>query len=474
MKTQDRFQEWYTGMINPETGRPYSRNSAKVYITFIRRLVRAGLVGTDIFDVGAEEFMRQINTAQRRHPSEFAALESHGNLENGIKWWKRFLDERPSSGSKPAKVMQSAHFKEFLGQFRRWLIDEAGLGQASADQYKVYIKKLSAAANKVFGQGWFEAGVSDYLRDRSQGKLNWCSAFIEIHKCRCSAGLKKTWCNWRSAFHRLREFLYDVTDSWNEYPRCDRQEVGEAASGVLAYFSDNRSSAVEAQERVVVESYTRDELCRVFLSRLKTQGRFYPNYSRSGLLFPTRLLTKIFRNTSPNTWMEWLENGIANIRLLRDRNGNYEVLSDVKMLAIYNDGTVVVTKRDGSMFELMTRTFVRKGGRVTEGPIVRQKARRGLCDISIDHITPLSNIISTHRGRLAGFEKLTNLFQEFSGGRLNCRAEMTWVNEFFDEYRDRLTTSEIRSLIVNDLNSLNAGTEYELMDTRENSKRGNR
>jgi len=42
--------------------------------------------------VGADEFMRQINRAQEKHPAEFAALENHGSLKNGIKWWKRFFD----------------------------------------------------------------------------------------------------------------------------------------------------------------------------------------------------------------------------------------------------------------------------------------------------------------------------------------------------------------------------------------------
>jgi hypothetical protein len=36
--------------------------------------------------------MRQISRAQKQHSAEFAALENHGSLKNGIKWWKRFLD----------------------------------------------------------------------------------------------------------------------------------------------------------------------------------------------------------------------------------------------------------------------------------------------------------------------------------------------------------------------------------------------
>ena len=91
MNNKDRFIEWYIRQINPHTGRRYKEGSATTFISYINRLVRAELVGNDIFDVGADEFMWQINSAQRRLPAEFAALDNHGSLKNGIKWWKRFL-----------------------------------------------------------------------------------------------------------------------------------------------------------------------------------------------------------------------------------------------------------------------------------------------------------------------------------------------------------------------------------------------
>ena len=94
MNNKDRFVEWYIRQINPKTGRPFKEGSAKTYVAYINRLVTAELVGNNIFDVGAAEFMRQINCAQEQHPAEFAALENHGSLKNGIKWWKSFLDAR--------------------------------------------------------------------------------------------------------------------------------------------------------------------------------------------------------------------------------------------------------------------------------------------------------------------------------------------------------------------------------------------
>ena len=92
MNNKDRFVEWYIGQINPRTRRPYKERPARTYIAYINRLVREGLVGNNIFDVGVDEFMRQINRAQKQQPAQFGTLENHCCLKNGIKWWKRFLD----------------------------------------------------------------------------------------------------------------------------------------------------------------------------------------------------------------------------------------------------------------------------------------------------------------------------------------------------------------------------------------------
>ena len=94
MNAKNMFREWYISQINPRTGKTYAEPSVSTYIAAIQRLVSAGLLGYDIFNVDAETFMGQINRAQELHPAEFAAQEHHGNLKNGIKWWKRFLDAR--------------------------------------------------------------------------------------------------------------------------------------------------------------------------------------------------------------------------------------------------------------------------------------------------------------------------------------------------------------------------------------------
>ena len=91
MNNKKLFAKWYGLQINSR-GKQCKESGARVYIAFIRRLVDAGLVGNNIFEVGADEFMRQINLAKENHQAAFVAQEDHANLSNGIKWWKRFLD----------------------------------------------------------------------------------------------------------------------------------------------------------------------------------------------------------------------------------------------------------------------------------------------------------------------------------------------------------------------------------------------
>ena len=327
-------------------------------------------------------------------------------------------------------------FKEVLCSFHKWLLDEAELKPNSADQYKGYIKKLCAVVDKVFGPGWFGSLALDYERNLSEQKLNLCSAFIESQVRNCPRENKKSWNDWRSAFHQFEEFLLDITDSWNH----------------------------EGQNRTVVTTYTHEELCRVFLGRLKTQSRYYPRFN---ILFPTRLLTKIFKSCrrEANAWINWLKSDIENMHILRDGH-NFEVVSDIRKLEILNDGTVVVTKRDGSYFEMMTRR--------ANGVVVKEFVTRGLRDVSIDHVVPLENILRQNRNRLSGFRRLTELFSDFkveSGENLDPRAERKWVNAFFDQYRGELDTDDMRALIKHDLEILEL--EFELMDTRENSMKGN-
>lgn len=351
------------------------------------------------------------------------------------------------------------------GEYHKWLIAEAGLKKTSADQYKVYIKKLCVAIDKAFGAGWFESLRTD-LDKIASIKRHQCSAFIEFNVRETSKAARKTWNDWRSAFHQFEEFLDDVSDVWNP-------ELGEAWKikkpakikivpptvdlAARAYVDNG-----EVNPNAIAATYTHKELVRIFVGRLKTQSRWYPSF---GLLFPTRLLTRIFRNKRPNAWIEWLKGGIENMRVLKSANGAFVRFSEVTGMTIQCDGTVKVFTKSGASFNMMTRT--------AENGIDCEKALRGLRDVSIDHVVSLENVLRKNQGKLIGLRRLAELFascKQECGIELDARSERTWVDDFFARFKAFADTEEMRTLIISDLRVLDL--EYELMDTHENSKKG--
>ena len=357
-------------------------------------------------------------------------------------------------------------FKNVLKHFQKWLSDEAGLESTSANQYKTYINKLCAAADRHFGPGWFESLPLDYFKSFLEDKLLRCSGLIEEMIRDAPKTGRKSWRDWRSAFHRFEEYLHDVA---NIYVRDFEKFSKENAARHSAKSSRNTQQAklqlktAGVEPRVVIAAtYTHNELARAFMGRLKTQSRYYPRFK---LLFPPRLLTKIFKHCKRNAWIEWLKNDLVDMRIL-SQNTSPVSFSDIKKFEFCEDGTVAVTRNDGMSFKMMTHT--------AEGGIMEECAKRGLRDVSIDHVVPLETILRRNKDRLKGLSELTSLFVEFSknvNANIDPRAEREWVNEFFDRYREHLDTDSMRTKIEQDLAILEL--EYELMDTRENSKKGN-
>ena len=360
----------------------------------------------------------------------------------------------------------SDEFKNVLKNFRKWLIDEACLELTSANQYITYINKLRGAADRHFGLCWFESLTLDYFKGYLEDKLLRCSGLIEGMIRNAPKADRKSWRDWRSAFHRFEEYLHDVA---NIYVRDFEKFSKENAARHSAKSSRNTQQAklqlktAGVEPRVVIAAtYTHNELARAFMGRLKTQSRYYPRFK---LLFPPRLLTKIFKHCKRNAWIEWLKNDLVDMRIL-SQNTSPVSFSDIKKFEFCEDGTVAVTRNDGMSFKMMTHT--------AEGGIMEECAKRGLRDVSIDHVVPLETILRRNKDRLKGLSELTSLFVEFSknvNANIDPRAEREWVNEFFDRYREHLDTDSMRTKIEQDLAILEL--EYELMDTRENSKKGN-
>lgn len=371
-----------------------------------------------------------------------------------------------SQGGYADKTMRGhgdlGEFKNVVQEFHQWLIDETDLTKNSANQYKVYIKKLCAEVDKGLGTGWFESLPMDPQKWES------ISAFIE-KMVRTAKGDRdrKSWNDWRSAFHRFEDFLPEIADSWAITSKKDDlteepvQTKPISSSSCVVEKSIKNDANDENEE--IIATYNDKELFNRFRSRLTTQNRYYPKFK---LLFPTRLLTKIFKRSRPNLWEKWLKKGIKNIGILTG-NGDKVLFSDVAKFEVLRNGTIIVTKKDGGTFNMMTRT--------AEGFIREERTKLGLYDVSIDHIKPLENILREKRESLVVLKNLTVLFQKFNhenSGKFKERAERTWVNIFFKNYRDVLDTKSMRDdFVKHDLQILNK-LEYELMDRKENAIKG--
>ena len=74
--------------------------------------------------------------------------------------------------------------------------------------------------------------------------------------------------------------------------------------------------------------------------------------------------------------------------------------------------------------------------------------------------------------KTTGFLPITEYFGEFnSDQRLNAKEDRKWKDSFLAQY-PQLDTDEFRNQLFADLNLIHV--EYEIMDKRENSRRGNR
>ena len=365
-----------------------------------------------------------------------------------------------------SKVNIDDEFKKTIQRFGKWLIEEAGLKKNSANQYKTYIKKLRSAVDEQFGLGWFELLLLEYLKDLSEGKLIQCSAYIEDSIRNSPKSGRKAWNDWRSAFHGFEEFLHDIADVYNWDAETLGEELVKEPETKRRKIKPSKptSEKEDGKNDAVIATYTHPELARAFMGRLKTQSRYYP---KSGLLFPTRLLTKIFRHSKRNIWIEWLRSDLKDMLILAE-GGLKMSFSEVKQFEFHGDGTVLITKSDGATVIMMTHTADGKD-------IIIEQAKRGLRDVSIDHVKSLEGVLRRNKNRLSGLRRITELFFEFEksvGFKLNPRAEKDWANDFYDQFRPVLDTDDMRSLIAEDLNILDL--EYELMDTTYNTIKGKR
>jgi hypothetical protein len=353
------------------------------------------------------------------------------------------------------------NFDQLKKEFGDWLDEYDVMStQNSIASYKSYVNQLRNGYNEDFGVGKFETIVSVYQSKSENDILKFYTKIVHFINDQKRIQ-KKKWTDIGSGFYQFDDFLRDKFD-------CDDLESGKVSEitykKIEPVTKKTKPENIPEKESKVVsgdisEEFTQKELMRTFKSRLKTQSRYYPNID---MLFPARLINDIFHKNKDNAFDTWMQNGLANMRVL-SKNATF-LFSFVRKICLLQNKCIIVVLNDGYKFELYTY----KGDGKTRAPLQTLDKR----DISVDHIISLAEIMQQNKNSLPAFKEMTEKFHEyekFSKVRLNPRADRTWKDNLLQKY-SKLNSDKMRSAIMVDLKRMNL--QYILMDQRENSKKG--
>lgn len=214
------------------------------------------------------------------------------------------------------------------------------------------------------------------------------------------------------------------------------------------------------------QQISHDELMKIFLSRLRTQSRYYPNID---LVFPPRFIGKIFADSNSNPWTNWMRNEILSMKFFK-QNGSVE-FRDVKYIEILNDNSVSVFTWNHDPFKLYTNS--RNGLR----PLV---AKNGLKDLSIDHVISMNEYFQKNHLKFKGLKRISNIMrllnekaQKDHLGSLDLRNELSWYNNLFEFLKENKPEiiADLQRLFAEDFKILHF--DYEIMERQENVVKGN-
>ena len=284
-----------------------------------------------------------------------------------------------------------------------------------------------------------------------------CKKYISSQKRSSSKEDKKNWNNRSSAFSAYIIFLA-------EYYNLDTEdEVEEESIPSENVTSDN--SKEEYIGCIHPDTLSYNDLKNKFLSRLKTQGRYYPSYK---IYFPIRIIYKIFTAKNDRRLLNWMLNDLYNMDILKN-DGSAEKFSNIKEMEITKEGKLVVKLNNDQKFEAYTRT--------SDGEqIIPMFMKKQWSSATIDHKVAMENKIGVFNDKFTGLRNISDLLLQFVQEKgikerkiIESNKEANaYASEFIAKYETELYN--MRDSIMDDLNMMQL--EYELMDGSENSKKG--
>ena len=416
-----------------------------------------------------EEVGKQFNVIRERiRQIEAKAIGKRGiKMESAETQQENQMDKTPTRASGTPGTKEKSDFELLLEEFFEFAKDEdeGGLGKGTAHSYKSRIKRVAKEIDSEYGAGWFEKFVLSYAGAGDAKDYERCAKFI-ADRVQTAGHDKASWRDRQSAFRKFADFLEGWYQNAETAAPEERQAIPEPE--ISAEPEAAPESVAEMQPTdpdAVVETLGKRDLMNKFLARLKTQSRWYPSIGEGGVLFPARLINRIFSSNGDKRWTDLMRADLGRMGIrIGTGDGDICRLGDIAGMELLADGRFTVKVAGGS-HAVHTRTC-RQG-------IVVERSREGWAGISIDHLVPMENDIRAKVGALPTFCELTRLvctFLEERGEKYNLRYDEGWFRQVYEAKGQKL--DGMRDALYGELQLLDR--RYELMDSLENDKRSNR
>lgn len=340
-----------------------------------------------------------------------------------------------------------------IDNFNTFLLSIDEVNGDSRESYASYLKGLCSNfldeyILKEFGyKAGFLTFINSLKRDLQPKVFSICNAYLDhlIEIKDSSIRSAKTLSNYRSGFKRFEEYVFSE-DFENVKKKCKVDDVTKQL--IITKFSN-----------LGTITYTKRDLTKTFLFRLKTQDRCY-----DFIRYPIRLIWKLATK-------ENLQEKI--VRSMRDRLNDMDCYISKDGRAIKYEKVRKLTISNGKPYvngkQLYTELF---NGASNVSPKKYQSMQPDLSLMSIDHVKSQYEIMKDNLSKYHYLQRITNDFnQVVKQYGLKDKTTSAKANTLvYDEINNKWSKQDVSSL-VDETTSLIDSMKFALMDKNQNSKK---
>ncbi|NDW08657.1 hypothetical protein [Dysgonomonas sp. 520] len=334
--------------------------------------------------------------------------------------------------------------------FKEWMIEEeTGISPASAVSYCSYTSSACKDLKVKYN------GQIMYVFDAIQMFINqkdidtfqdFMDKIIHLYYSEDFLKIvdrpKSTISNWRTGLNRYLEFVYQYLDPETEDLNIHKNSI---------------SIENEGPENII--KITKDELYSKFHFRLITQDRYYEN-----ILYPIGLIKRLFYKTGRKEIFNKYIKAMIDKTLVYSEDGILSIADINSFLIDPNNEEVHVLTNENKKLQVFTPTHEK------ENVLFKVKS---FLQISLDHIVPMHDIMVQNQDKLSEICKLTNEIKKRMKGKISNKIMRATYSPIIEEASD-LEQLVNFSTMEKELVFLCEKTKLQLMDSRENSRKGKR